>query len=787
MKQSVLFISFFAALFLLNQQESIGQTTGQTTSEGIIPAPHQMSVGNAVTFNAETIIYTDVEHQTSASFLQELMNEFFRLELKLEILDQDENKRLNKIKNGKNAIMFLSNFSDGVQEDETVVLSIDAHKITTDHERGVVTINAHKAETSFHAVQSIVQLFPWDKVGRNSELQFPGVTIKDSPRFPWRGMLLDCSRHFMDKQFIKRYIDMLALYKMNVLHWHMTEDQGWRIQIDKYPLLTEIGAWRTEEDGSIYGGFYSKDDVREIVEYGKERFVQVVPEIEMPGHCQAALAAYPEFSCTGGPFEVETEWGVFKEIYCAGNDSTFQFLEEVLMEVIELFPSKYIHIGADEVPKFRWEHCDKCQLRMKEEGLKDGHELQSWFLKRIGSFLESKGKTMIGWDEIFEGGIPQGAIVQSWRNFDGAAQAMKAGHETIVSPTSHAYFDYPIRKINLEKVYNFPVFPEGEWSDEERKLVLGGECNMWTERAPQELVDSKVFPRLLAMSEVLWTKYKEDDTRDMSEKYNHFYQRVQSHYPFLDLLGVTYGAEAVSAEMALTKSQQGLKFSIVPQRSDLIFKYQSMSNTSDRRDEELDPETEPLTWPGDIDCLYEGAFELQAYRNDRSYGEPLEVQIFPHEAYDARILLESEYSEYYTGGGNKALVDGFGGTLDFRDGYWQAYQKSNLLAEIDLEREVNVEELKTNFYQYNNAWIFLPTEVCYSLKDKDKKLLRTECIQNTISPKEGGQFVESFSMEKSVKNVQYIEVSASNLGICPEWHDAAGSEAWLFVDEIIVR
>ena len=308
----------------------------------------------------------------------------------------------------------------------------------------------------------------------------------------------------MEKDFVKRYIDLLALYKMNVLHWHLTEDQGWRIAIDKYPKLTEVGAWRDDGQGGKYGGFYTKEDIREVIEYATERGITVVPEIELPGHSQAALAAYPQFSCTGGPFEVETEWGVFKEIYCAGNDSTFIFLEDVLSEVMELFPSEYIHIGGDEVPKYRWEHCEKCQRRIHIEGLYDEHELQSYFISRIGNFLATKERKMIGWDEILEGGLPEGATVQSWRGFDGAKTAVLSGHQAIVSPTSHAYFDYGLNDIDLEKVYEFNPIPEGI-SQKEEILVLGGECNMWSERAPQHKVDSKVFPRMIAMSEVLWS------------------------------------------------------------------------------------------------------------------------------------------------------------------------------------------------------------------------------------------------------------------------------------------
>ena len=257
-----------------------------------------------------------------------------------------------------------------------------------------------------HGIQSIRQLIPRKTKNNPTKILIKCMEIHDYPKFKWRGLLLDCCRHFMEKDFVKKYIDLLAFHKMNVLHWHLTEDQGWRIEIDKYPKLTEIGAWRKDKNGDLYGGYYSKEDIREIVEYAKSRHIEIIPEIELPGHSIAAIASYPNLSCTGEKINVETDWGVFKDIYCAGEDSVFTFLEGVLSEVVELFPSKYIHIGGDEAPKYRWENCSKCQKRILENKLKDEHELQSYFIQRIEKFLAKKGKKIIGWDGIIEGGIP---------------------------------------------------------------------------------------------------------------------------------------------------------------------------------------------------------------------------------------------------------------------------------------------------------------------------------------------------------------------------------------------
>ncbi len=375
----------------------------------------------------------------------------------------------------------------------------------------------------------------------------PGVKIRDWPRYRWRGMLLDCGRHFMPKEFVLRYIDLLAYHRMNVLHWHLTEDQGWRVEIRRYPKLTEVGAWRratrpSEGGGARYGGFYTQADIREVVEYARQRHITVVPEIELPGHCQAALASYPELSCTGGPFEVRTEWGISDEVYCAGNDRVFEFLEGVLTEVMELFPSEYIHIGGDEVPKVRWQACPKCQARMKAEGLKDEKELQSWFIRRVEKFLNAHGRRLIGWDEILEGGLAPNATVQSWRGMDGALAAARAGHDVICSPTSHCYLDYPqlpdpaappwMAVTPLEKTYAFEPTP-AELTPAQARHILGAEGNMWTEQTPPERVDGQVFPRLCAIAELTWSPRAACVWAD-------FQRRMRTHYARLDALGVTY-------------------------------------------------------------------------------------------------------------------------------------------------------------------------------------------------------------------------------------------------------
>ena len=349
------------------------------------------------------------------------------------------------------------------------------------------------------------------------------VSISDSPRFPYRGLHLDVGRHFFPVEFIKKYIDLMAMYKLNKFHWHLTEDQGWRIEIEKYPRLTQVGAYRSETlleknhdpyigDGIPYGGFYTKDEVREVVAHAERRYVTVIPEIEMPGHSLAALAAYPELGCTDGPFEVSTRWGVHEDIYCP-SEATFAFLEDVLLEVMDLFPSEYIHIGGDEAPKTRWEESELAQEVIRREGLADEHELQSYFIRRIETFLNSHARKLIGWDEILEGGLAPNATVMSWRGTSGGTAAAGEGHDVVMSPTSHCYLDYYQAKFDepkgiggflpLEKVYSFEPVP-GSLPPRKTRHILGAQVNVWTEYiATTDHVEYMLLPRLCALSEVV--------------------------------------------------------------------------------------------------------------------------------------------------------------------------------------------------------------------------------------------------------------------------------------------
>ena len=498
----------------------------------LIPQPSEIKLGEGnFVLNKKTIIQADV-NSFEAKYLQQAIKQQTGLDLKiLPIVTNVSKISLNFDLDAPAA--------SGNKEPYNLTISDKS-----------ISINAEYNQGFFYGIQTLLQLIPFEK---KKEIKVPCLKIYDQPKYKWRGMHLDCSRHFFSKDFVKKYIDYLAMYKFNTFHWHLTDDQGWRIEIKKYPKLTEVGAWRNGSmigryddkkfDDKRYGGFYTQEEIKEIVAYATERHITIVPEIEMPGHAIAALAAYPEYSCTGGKFEVGKIWGVYDDVFCP-KDETFAFLENILTEVIALFPSEYMHIGGDECPKTRWKVCPHCQKRMKEENLKDEHELQSYFIQRIEKFVNSKGRKIIGWDEILEGGLAPNAAVMSWRGTEGGIAAAKQKHFVVMSPGSHCYFDHyqdepknePIAIggfTPVEKVYAFNPTPK-ELTSEEAKYILGAQANVWTEYIlSPEHVEYMIFPRIAALSEVLWGTSN-------PEKYLDFKNRLIQHFKIYDIKGINY-------------------------------------------------------------------------------------------------------------------------------------------------------------------------------------------------------------------------------------------------------
>ncbi|MDZ7304743.1 MAG: family 20 glycosylhydrolase [candidate division KSB1 bacterium] len=715
----------------------------------------------------------------------ELTSERFILSEKTQILITESTKELGHYLAEQlsrfTGIRIVAEASPDSSWDNCIALKIGGLRHETNAEAYSINVTSDQIEIRalenqglFRGIQTLLQLaqVPEKETSARAQIEIFGCRIEDKPRFKWRGLHLDCCRHFMTKDFVKRYIDILAHFKFNIFHWHLTEDQGWRIEIKKYPKLTEVGAWRKEAEGTIYGGYYTQEEVKEIVDYARSRYVTIVPEIEMPGHCLASLAAYPENSCTGGPFEVGNVWGVMKDVYCAGRDSTFHFLENILHEVIALFPGDYIHIGGDEVPKDRWRQCPRCQQRIKAEGLTDEQELQSYFIKRISAYLTSKGRKVIGWDEILEGGLAPVATVQSWRGFEGAIEAARQGHGAIVSPAAFTYLSIDAEDLDIRTVYSFEPVPK-ELTIQEAAHIIGGEACMWTEQAPQETIDGKLFPRLLALAEVLWSDNK-------NKNYEHFDVRLQHYYNNLMALGIQYGpaTKALTAAVSFDHVKNEFTVSITPGQSDL-----EIHMTTDGSE----PNANSRLYDSPVKLNRTGVLKFAAFKNQNMVGRTRVLSFVFHQALNAKVILAEPYSEKYTAGGVSALTNGVRGTDNHHDGLWQGYEGIDFEGVVDLGEEKEVSHLAAGFLQDATSWIFMPEEVEFAVSKDGDQFKCVGIVPNDTPQRASDRIIKDFSVAFDRQLARYICVKAKNIGTCPEWHPGAGGKAWIFVDEIMVE
>lgn len=633
-------------------------------------------------------------------------------------------------------------------------------------------------------IQSIAQLI--DREGR-----VPACRIEDLPRFPYRGMHLDVCRHFFPVSFIKTYIDLLARYKFSTFHWHLTEDQGWRIEIKRYPRLTEVGAWRKGSqvgpyaamtfDSIPYGGFYTQEEVREVVRYAAARGITVMPEIELPGHSLAALSAYPELSCTGGPFEVARGWGVFEDVFCP-KEETFTFLEGVLDEVMELFPSEYIHIGGDECPKERWKHCNHCQELIRREGLKDEHELQSWFIRRIERHINSRGRKLIGWDEIMEGGLAPNAAVMSWRGTEGGISAARSGHFAVMTPGSHCYFDHyqgdpafePLAiggYTTLQKVYAYEPVPR-ELDVEESRFILGAQGNVWTEYMSDSAhVTYMALPRMLALAEVLWTPAAQRNEPD-------FLRRLEREFRWLDSRNIRYARSLYQVRLAPGPSETpgNLKVkamaSIPGDRMTLTVEDASGARRfTDRSEVEISS-----------DATVSGAVARQ---DGQAY--PASKRTFSFNRATGRtISLSNPPDERYAHGGAFTLVDGIRAGDRLVGSEWLGWT-SDVSLTLDLGRLERLESVTLGTRHEPHSWIHRPEEVAVwaSIDGSDFQLVsRIPVPEGLDASARGGRIPYSVSIGKEAR---YLRLEVRHRGIIPPGFNGAGHPAWLFLDEIEVR
>jgi len=649
-----------------------------------------------------------------------------------------------------------------------------------------IAISYCSERSCYYAFHSLMQLIQQN----GQELQLNKCFVKDYPNFQWRGLHLDVARHFFTKEEVKRFLDIMAIYKFNMFHWHLTDDQGWRIESKKYPKLTEIGAWR---DSTVnlhystqprtynkvrYGGFYTQEDVKEIVSYAAERFITVVPEIEMPGHARAALAAYPHLSCTGKSMPVESLWGVFDDIFCAKKES-IDFLKDLLEEFIPLFPGNYFHIGGDEAPKTRWKKCAKCQEVIATNHLKDEHELQSYFIKQLDVFLDSKGKKLIGWDEILEGGLSPNAAVMSWRGYEGGIEASKLGHEVVMTPGSHCYFDHYQGKSKeeplaiggftpLEKVYDFsPIHPE--MNSSQTAYVLGGQANLWTEYIDSfEKLMYMAYPRAIALSQVLWNPTTKP-SYEIFEK-----SLIDNQFPVLKRLNVNYSSTNLYPKVELAAEDSGISLKVSSKKKDDIFHLIFEKPLLIRKNK-----TSELILQNNQSFLISrnlGSDTFNFSLHSEHFGVSQSYRVLPHIGLGENIHFKTKPNKQYDSG-KLTLVDGQTGSRPWKGHEWIGFDTCNVSIEVTLAKKIQVKELNLSFLHEPGSWIYAPKQITLLWKERTKNLVTTFSLSS-------GQELISLPFNRKIKSIQ---IQISNAEKIPSGNPGEGHVPWTFIDEIILR
>lgn len=658
-----------------------------------------------------------------------------------------------------------------------------------------IEIKGGSAQAVFYAFQTLRQMMPAaiEKGEACGQISLPCVTIKDEPRFAYRGLMLDVCRHLFSVEEVKTYIDMLALHKMNRFHWHLTDDQGWRIEIKKYPKLTEVGGMRKETligrsgdkyDGQPYGGFFTQEEIAEVVKYAADRYITVVPEIELPGHASAALAAYPELGCTGGPYEVVKEWGVFEDVFCGGNEKTFRFLEDVFDEVLSLFPSEYIHIGGDECPRTAWEKCPKCQKRIRQEGLHNEHELQSYFVHRMEKYLNDRGRKLIGWDEILEGGVSQTATVMSWRGTKGGIEAAKKGNQVIMAPNTYVYLDYyqsldtenePFAiggYLPVERVYSLE--PTEGLSPEEAEMVVGVQGNLWTEYIPVfSQVQYMVLPRMAAVAETGWTPAGD-------KNYNDFVGRAIALMERYEALGYNYAQHIMSAGGVVTADEEKgcLRLTLVPD-----YPYASIHYTTDGST----PTPDAPAYREPLEILTDCEIRARLFRNGKALGKEYRQEFRISESSMKKAKLLNKTAEIYSAQRGRTLTDGIRGSEDFRDGNWVGTCNDDMILVIDFEKPTRYSKVNVGCMNKVADWICLPESISVYASEDGENYRQVAEIKNISSrPEYEKPGIQNITLDIENGNSRFVKVVAERRKFLPEDHPGAGSAAYVFTDEIEV-
>lgn len=752
---------------------------GQTADFNIIPRPQQVNVSNDAPFtlSAKTVISLGTNSQNMKRNANMLAS----------YIEQATGIRpaVGKSKNGTAIVLTI---------DKTIA-NAEGYKLDADAKQ--IRIAGASAAGVFYGIQTLRKSLPLVN-GKASKVSIPAVHIADAPRFAYRGTHLDVSRHFVTADSVRQFIDMLALHNINRFHWHLTDDQGWRIEIKKYPLLTQIGSKRAQTvighnsgkyDGKPYSGFYTQKQIRDIVKYAADRYITIVPEIDLPGHMQAALAAYPDMGCTGGPYEVWQKWGVSDNVLCAGNDKTLTFIDNVLKEITKLFPSKYIHVGGDECPKTQWQKCPKCQARIKALNLeaKDGHSaeerLQSYIITHASNYLKSLGRNTIGWDEILEGGLAEGATVMSWRGESGGIAAAKQHHDVVMTPNSYLYFDYyqSLDKANeplaiggylpLETVYSYEPMPKELTADEARHII-GVQANIWTEYMPTfKQMQYMALPRLAALSEVQWSQPALKD-------YTSFTNRLTEFTHMYDRLGYNYAKHLYNVAIHVDSDNKWREILI----------HMTTAGKAEIR-YTLDG-TEPTV----NSTLYTGAIVLQksakiraaAFRDGkRSSVTSQDISFNKATACPVELLQPTHKNYTYKGGAT--LTDGLLGDKGFGTGRWLGFSGNDLEAVIDLKQNTDVSSMSLNTCVDKGSWIFDARNIEVSVSADGKSFTKVASKSLPALEEQTPDNIYTYELTFPQTTTRYVKVTATSEHNIPEWHGGKGKPAFLFVDEISVK
>lgn len=763
----------------------------QTSSDiNIIPQPVSIirNVG-AFNFNAKTKIFIVADADTALEATVKSFMEEIHAGSGATVQTKVDEKKAKRTKNV--IVFFLTKDAKPTKE---------AYTINIDQDR--VNISANTNSGIFYACQTLLQLAPtsvFNNAVPKNYFSFPAVTIADAPRFGYRGMHLDVCRHFFPVKFVKKFIDLLALHKFNTFHWHLTDDQGWRIEIKKYPLLTAIGSQRKETmegnyskkprtfDATPYGGFYTQDEIRDVVQYAQKKFVTIIPEIEMPGHALAALSAYPNLSCDSTKkYEAATTWGVFEDVFCP-KEETFNFIDGVLTEVAALFPSEIIHIGGDECPKTAWKKSEFCQDLMKREGLKNEEELQSYFIRRVEKILASKGKKLLGWDEILEGGLSPTASVMSWRGIQGGIDAAKAGHNVVMTPGTPVYFDHyqaeastepmTIGGLNtLQNVYDYEPLPS-ELTDEQNKFILGAQGNIWTEYiADPSRVEYMAYPRVCALAEVVWSAKSQ-------KNYPDFMRRLSKHIERLANKNVNFCTRAFDVACKVQVSKDTVQVALSTLLDDAKIFY-----TTDK------------SAPTEKSKLYTAPFEVGSeanvraivVKNSKNYGMPMRQKLKLHTAVTKKYTLTYPPNDLeHTQNGIQALTDGKMATEENMSD-WVGFRKNDFELVFDFGAPRTFSGVSLDFLNQPEKNIFTPVYVTVSTSNDGIKWLEI----NRSDMEATREFTPSsrtttLPMFDQSKPKRFLKILAKNIGTTPPVKGSnnveSQSPAWIYVDEVVVK